>query len=295
MRIFFLSETTTSLFINGTYFGACDRFERSAELKLEDELLLTFAPTDGKLPRHFCLNEQTLFSPPQGLTVYRSGAEIALFAHDFLPADQTLNVLFQTRVAGTLFTLCEQGTLQLNMENETGFHLLKLPALLKESSVRAWQAYFLVESESAFALLSRDGNILLSSEGKILSAEDTLKAEVPFHDCLGHTALCEWQGETLLSCTVESKREPTEATLALALFQSALIGADCTPFLHESLIEKAGALKEFLGDYTSVVLTDEPTRVGLVFPVRERVFEVKYYSVTVTDGKISNLSPEEAS
>ena len=131
------------------------------------------------------------------------------------------------------------------------------------------------------------------SEGKVLSCDNTLKAEVPFHDCMGHTAVCEWSGGELVSCSVRTAYEPTEATFALALFESALIGADCTPFLADNLAEKAAALKEYLGDYRSVVLTAERDKIGLAYERKERVFDVRYFLVEMREGKISNISPSK--
>ncbi len=293
MRIYFLSERTCALTVNGIFFGNVDTFERSANVSLGDGITLTFTPVEEFLPHSVLFTEETLFSPPEWLSIYRSGEEIALFAHSFLRADQSLHVLNQTRVGDTLFTLYVQGKLFLNVENASGFHVLPLPERLRDGTPRAYGNGFLWKSNEGFALLSQEGEILLSSEGKILSAQDTIKAEVPFHDSLGHVATCEWKGSELVSCTVRTDREPTEATFALALFESVLIGADATPYLHPSLVEKAFSLKEFLGAFTSVVLTDRPDRIGLVYPVRERVYDVRYYVVTVSEGKICNIHPEE--
>ena len=68
---------------------------------------------------------------------------------------------------------------------------------------------------------------------------------------------------------------------------------DPSPYLHEKIRGKADSLKEFLGDYRSVVLTDRPERVGLVYERKTRVYDVRYFIVTVEDGKISNIAPEE--
>ena len=110
---------------------------------------------------------------------------------------------------------------------------------------------------------------------------------------MGRTAICEWQGNRLINCSVRSRREATPSTYALALFESVLIGADCAPFLHPSLAEKAGALRDFLGKFHSVVLTEKQDTVGLVFLRKERIYDVRYYTVTLTDGLISNISPVE--
>ena len=94
-----------------------------------------------------------------------------------------------------------------------------------------------------------------------------------------------------MNCSIRAAGEPTPATFALALFESALIGADARPFLSDALAEKTSSLKEYLGDFRSVVLTGSPEKVGLVYRRKERVFDVRYYEVELTGGKISNLRP----
>ncbi len=292
MRIYFLSEIPAALFVGGAYLGRVDGFERSAQIDCSEPIFLEFLPSGDYSPLRFFLSEETLFAPPEGVSMYRSGEEIALFAHSYTRVEQSLHVLWQDKINGTLLTLCRQGKLQLNVENDTGFYLLYLPDGLQKSKPTAWADGFLLESETHFAYVTRTGELPFCSEGKILSRGGTLKAEVPFHDCLAHVAVYEWEEKNLLSCSVRTPNQPTEATYALALFQSVLIGADATPYLDDTLKQKASSLKEFLGAFTSVVLTDEPTRIGLIYPVRERVFEVRYFRVQITDGKISNVTPE---
>lgn len=291
MRVYFLAEKPSALFLNGAYLGMIDGFERSVELQPSDGIFCEIAPNGGYSPVRFTINEDFLLSPPAGIRLYFSDGDAAVYAHSFFRDDPALKVLWQERIGNSLLTLCLQGKLQLNLENETGFHIISLPDVLEKSAAKACGDGYLLESAEAFALIAKDGEILVLSEGKTLSAEETLRAEVPFRDSMGHSAVCEWKGKELVSCAIRSEREPTEATYALALFESALIGADCTAFLSPELCEKAESLREFLGNYVSVVLTPERDRVGLVYERKERVFDVRYFRVELTDGKISNIKP----
>ncbi|MCM1225065.1 MAG: hypothetical protein NC548_62500 [Lachnospiraceae bacterium] len=271
--------------------GIVDGFERSITLDPEDGIFCEIAPSGGYLPVRFRFDGDFLLNPPPNVRLYFTENAVCVYCFGFLYENQTLSVLFQKRIDGTLFTLCRQGTLQLNMENETGFHLLPISGAFENCTVKPYGSNYLLEGDGGFLLLSRNGKTLVKSEGKILEAGETLRAEVPFHDSMGHTAVCEWQGDTLVSSSIRTACEPSEATFALALFESALIGADCKPFLAESLIEKADALQEFLGDYRSVVLTGEKDKIGLVYERKERIFDVRYFRVSVTDGKVSNIRP----
>ncbi len=292
MRVCFLAEMPSILSINGAHLGQVDGFERSAELTPSDDLFCELSPFGDYLPVRFRFDENFLLSPPPQIRLYFTENAVAVYACGFLHADGAMRVLWQKRLDGALLTLFMQGKLQLSLETETGFHLIGLPDCLADSTAASRDDGFLLSSEGAFALISREGEILVLSEGKVLSSEQTLKAEIPFRDCLGHTALCEWKAGKLVSCAIRSAFPPTAATYALALCESALIGADCTSFLSPALEGKAGSLKEYLGDFCSVVMTDEPDRVGLVYERKERIFDVRYFRVEFTDGKISNLRPE---
>lgn len=289
MRIFFLSEKTGGLTVNGIYLGLVDGFERSVELEIEDGLLCTLS-VPGCLPLSFRLDGDFLLNPPPQVAIYRTRRGIAVWMKDFCASDQTLTVLWQKRVNGCLLTLTRQGRLQLNFQSDSRFCVLPLPDRLSECEAYPCGGEILLESPNAFLLLSAEGEILADSEGRVEERGEVLRAEVPFHDAAGHTARMAWERGKLVSCSIRTRREPTEATVALCLFESVLIGADPAPYLDGSLSGKADMLREFLGKFCSVVLTEEPDLTGLVYEVRPRVFEVRYFRVTLTDGKVSNFA-----
>ena len=290
MKVFFLSEIPCALTINGAYLGLVDHFERSVELDPAHSLFCEFAPCGPFLPVRFSLDDGFLVSPPTGVQLYYTENAVAVYVSGFLRTDQSLRVIWQKRFRDALLTLVQQGKLQLFYGGTTA-KIIELPDALADSTPEETKEGYLLRGESAFALISFDGELAVLSEGNVLSCDGSLKAEVPFHDSLGHTALCEWKYGELVACSVRTRSEPTEATFALALFESALIGADCTPFLAENLIDKATALKEYLGDFRSVVLTGERDKVGLVYERKERVFDVRYFHIEITDGKVSNIKP----
>ena len=289
MRVFFLAEKLCALTINGALLGTVDGFERSAEIEPSDGLSCEFAPLCGFLPVRFRFDEHFLLAPPPEITLYYTEHGVAIYCSGFLRADQSPRTVWTELVAGTDLSLEVQGRVRLFMENENGKQYISLPDSFEACTVRESGESFLLETPEAFLLLSRNGETLVRSEGRVIEIGAKLTAEVPFHDSQGHSALCTWEGGKLTSCTVRTAREPTEATFALALFESVLIGADITPFLHENLIEKASVLREFLGDFRSVVLTDAPDRVGLAYERRERIFDIRYFRIELADGKICNI------
>lgn len=291
MRVYFLSEKTGGLFLGGLYLGLVDGFERSVELDPADGIFCEVKPFGGFLPFSFCLDEAFLRDPPPQASLYFTEQGVAVCLSGFLHADQSMHVLSQTRIGGSLLTLVRQGKLQLNLENETGFHMLELDDRLEACTPRPLRGGFLLKGENVFAQISHGGELLLFSEGTLLSEEEPLEAEVPFHDSRGHTARMKWQNGKLLSCSVLTRGEPAEATFALALFESVLLGTDARPFLTDDLAAKAERLKEFLGGFTSVALTEERDKIGLVYPRKPRVFDVRYFRVSLSENKISNIVP----
>lgn len=271
--------------------GTVDAFERACEINPKDGIFCELKAT-GCVPVCFTFDEDFLFSPPPQVKLYFTQGEVAVYICDFLRADQSLKPLASARIYDTHLRLYMQGRLFLELARGSDLKLIPLCDYLEEGKLFAIGNDFLVEAEKGFALVSNDGRIIVQSQGKVLEKEGSLKAEIPFHDSMGHTAMCVWEGETMTACNIQTHLPPTEATFALALFESVLIGADASSFLSDELAPRAGALKAFLGDYCSVVLSNEPRRVGLVYERKERVYDVRYFIVSVQDNKITNIEEE---
>ena len=291
MRVYFLAEKTCTLFLGGVALGTVDGFERTCELDPRDEVFCELKAADC-ISVCFRFDEAFLNNPPPQIRLYYTEGAVAVYACDFLRADQSMRVLSQARCGDARFTLLRQWRLQLEFSRGNGMKLHALPDYLENAAPCSVGREFLLESEKGFAILSHEGEILTMNEGRVIEKTNAVKAEIDFHDCQGHTAACTWEGGAMTACSIRSRTEPTEATFALALFESVLIGADALPFLSDALAQKASVLKEFLGDFVSVVLSDRPDRVGLVYRRKERIFDVRYFTVAVKDGKIENITEE---
>lgn len=292
MQVYFLAERECILTLGGAVVGLVDTFERSVELEPED-LLCTLTPFGGYLPVSFRIDDKFFLSPPPEVTLYFLNGRhaVALYVHGFFRSDQSLRVLWQEYVNGARLTLLRQGKLLLDLETEAGFTLVPLDDALENCRALPQDDGFLLCTDEGFCLLSRTGEVLVRSEGRVLETGERLKAEVPFHDSRGHVALCEWERGELVSCTLRTARSPAPATFALALFESVLLGLDPSPFLSPEL--SADALREYLGNFVSVVLTDEENKVGLVYPRRERIFDVRYFTVETDGRRVANIIPEQ--
>lgn len=287
-----MAEKPCALFLNGAALGTVDKFERVCEIDPKDEIFCE-CKAAGMASVRFVFNEAFLFSPPEQIKLYYTDGAVAVYICDFIRADQSVKILCSRQFGDTRLTLFMQGRLQLSFLRGTALSLLPLPDYLETGEIYRVGREFLVESETGFALFSAEGKQITQSAGRVIVKDGALQAELPFGDSMGHSALCTWENGKMTSCTIRTACEPGEATFALALFESALIGADATPFLSEDLQGKASSLKEFLGNYTSVVLSDAPNRIGLVYPRKDRVFDVRYFRVTIQDGKIANIAEEQ--
>lgn len=293
MQVFFLSEQTAALSVGGMHVGLCDMFERSLRLNPEDRLFVEILPVGGYLPVRFVFDGEFLFSPPPHIQLYFFGESVAVYASDFCRCDQTMRVLRQKRIGNVLCTLYLQGKLQLSLENGSDFHLVELPDGFCDCEIEGCGDDVLLLTPDRFALVGTDGTVKLLTEGTVLEREGALKAKIPFRDSMAHTAVCEWTDGKLTACAIQSGREANERTVALAFFESILIGADPTPFLAEELLPKKDELKEYLGDYRSVVLTRKPDEAGLVYERKPQVFDVRPFHIELKNGRICNLYPVE--
>ena len=291
MRVFFLSDRPCVLSINGLFLGSVDGHERSVELDPEDAV---FCELQCPAYRSVCFrfDEAFLLSPPAHVQLYYTRTGVAVYVSDFLRENSALRPVWQKKLLGTLCTLYVQGSVQLSLENELGFHIVNLPDAFEQCEVSVAGNHLLLETQNAFCLIDRSGTISVHSDGTVTARGHTMSAEVPFHDSLRHTALCTWEDGKLVDCRIRTAAQPSPATYALALFESVLIGADVAPYLAENLLSKADALPEFLGKFCSVVLTERVDEVGLVYTRSERVFDVRYYRVALSaEGKITNILP----
>lgn len=302
MKIYFLSSIPCALTVNGAFFGTTDRFERFAEVSLKDNLFLTFTP-ENALPLSFFLTENIRFSPPEGVDVYLLPSAIALYARDFPPRDATLNVISQKRFDDALVTVFSQGRIQCTVQTQDNFFTAPLPPSFAHCELSRSKDFYLLRSPAQLAVFHKNGNRLLLET--VLDYElngDELTATLPLSDSRNRLALCKWHlsdtAATLETFTLrqthDSAGERNEARIAdeltaFAFFESVLLGAPYTPFLSDSLVENADQIKDFLGNFQAVTLTSLPNVCGLVYQKGERLFEVKYFTLQIENGKIVDV------
>ena len=308
MRIYFLSYKPAILKLNGLYVGGIDSFERHVEMDLSDSVLAEIVPGENLQPVNFFINEKLLQSPPPFLDVYLMPTEALLFVREYGNKELKLEVIEQTRFCGNLITLFFQGGVFLSVEGEK-YDLIPLPARFKsakfEEKMLAGLPVLAIWGGNMLLLISDRGKRIFMNEVESAEFSDVLDVRAAFETCTDAKALCTfgYDGEklNLLSSKTVETRPPEKNILHFAFFESVLTRADCSTYLSDGLKEKAGALKNYLGDFISVTVPTEKfysehgdiRAAGLVYPKAENLFEVKYFAVDIEDGKISNIFPVE--
>lgn len=304
MRFYFLSVKPAILKLNGLYVGGVDLFERHVEIDLQDNVLAEIVPGENLQPVNFFINERLLTNPPSFLDVYLLDGETLLYVREYGNKNIKLSVLGQTRFCGNLVTVFEQGGVYLSVEGEK-YSLTPLPARFvsvkfEEQSINGFPV-LCVWGGNALVIVSQNGERIFSNEVENAQFGGTLNTVTRFETCTCAKALCEYSYDgsklTLVSGKTEEIKPPDKNVLHFAFFESVLTCGNFAEYLDGGLKEKAGLLKEFLGEYVGVTVPTErfyaehgeERAAGLVYPRTNNLFEVKYFAVDLTDGKISNV------
>ena len=302
MKIYFLSSRLCALTVGDAYFGVTDRFERFADLALKDRVFIRFSP-ENALPIGFFLTEDIRYTPPQGCEVYLLPDGVAVYARDFPPSDVSLKTVAQKRFDNVLVTLFFQGELHLSIESPAGFFVATLPPVFAQSELSMHAGFVFLQTADALTIYTQTGECVFRENVLSVTVEaGELRVLLPLSDLFARTAECTYtlteSGCERTAFTLRQQRaQDGEASpekirselLPYAFFESLLIGANYAEMLSDELAAKADDLASFLGDFEAVTQTDDPRVCGLVYKKAERLFEVRYYTATVENGKIVEI------
>ena len=308
MRVHFLSYKPAILKLNGLYVGGIDLFERHIELDLSDSIMAEIVPGENLQPVNFFIDEKLLFNPPPYMDVYLMSGEALIYIREYGNKNLKLEVLFQTRFCGNLITVFSQGGCYLSIEG-AAYSLFPLT----NRFINARSEEVTISNRPVLALWGGNSLILISENGRriftntVESADfgDFLTVKVAFETCTAAKAeiTYTYDGEKLeqVSGKTYETHPAEENILHFAFFESVLVCGNFSEYLDEDLRKKADSLKSYLGEYVGVSVPTEKfyaengaiNAAGLIYPKAANLFEVKYYAVDITHGKISNIYPVE--
>lgn len=306
MRIYFLSCTPAILKLNGTYSGGVDLFERYEEIDLNDNLLAEIVPGENLQPVNFFINSDLLTSPPDFMDLYLAEGEAIIYIRRFASRDTRLNIIYQTRFEGNLITVFSQGEVYLSVE---GIDYSITPVGSRFKTVKAEQKS--IDGYPVLAIWGGDGLIVISHKGAQIFANEvvfaefgtTFKTGVRFSTATAAEAHCEYayDGEklNLISSKTVEKQQITQDILHFAFFESVMTFGNYADYLSPELAPKAYDLKDYLRNFTGVVVPTEKfykahpdeQAAGLVYPEKQNLFIIKYFAVQLVNGKIDNIYP----
>lgn len=301
MKVYFLSAQTCALTVNGAYFGITDSFEKFATVSLKDKLCVCFTPQNA-LPLCFFLTEDILFTPPDGCDVYLCGDAIAIYAHTFPARDNRLKIITQNTCENLVVTVFQQGEVQATFQMVDNVMIAYLPPSFTTCNVTFWGDFCLLQSPKRLHIYTKQGECVFQERASSFRIDnDILHVTLPVSDALGFVAETQWQAQenTLARVQYTLKQirpaalqgDMKTAMLAYAFFESVRIGADLLPMLSEEMQAEQDSLRNYLGDFLSVVLTDKTDVCGLVYQKAERLYQVRYFQITITNEKITDVSP----
>lgn len=305
MRIYFLSARTAGLKLNGAYLGLIDGFEKFVDVKAGETILAEAVPDGGFMPLNFFIDEAFFENPPDFADVYLTGGDAVIYLSRYRPRENKLEVVAQTEFRGGLYTLfLNGGGVYLNIEKAV-CNLHNLPAKFangkfKEATIGNHPALVL-EGDGCIAVFSESGEKVFINPAESWKCGDKLEITVNFFTCAGSKAHCTFGFDgikmTLEKSETREYMPPNREILHFAFFESVLTRGDFTRYLSDGLLPDAARLPEFLGDFTDVTIPysrfyekhGDIKAAGLVYPVKDNLFEVKYFAVEFDGEKISNI------
>lgn len=308
MRVYFLSCTPAALKLNGLYLGTIDGFERRIDLDPAEGILAEIIPDGNLQPLNFFLNARFFEAPPAFADVYRLEGGALVYIREYAAKDVTLSVISQTRFGGNLVTVFAQGNIYLSVEGES-YSLTTLPRAFKgaEAEVKrlAGREVLALSAENRLIVISDKGKIIFSNAAESAEFSNALKICAPFETCTAAKAECVYgyDGEnlTLLSSRTIETRPPEREILHFAFFESVLTRGGFAEYLTEDLKLRAGDLQSYLGAFVGVTVPTESfyaghgdiAAAGLVYPLAQNLYEIKYFAVELDGDRISNVYPVE--
>lgn len=308
MKIYFVSRTPAALKLNGEFAGRLDGFERRADINLKDNVFAEVCPAGG-LPASFFIDENLFSSPPEYMDVYLLGEGEALISlRAFKSADMRLKIIFQTKFEGNLVTVFSQGEVYLSVEGQKYFFCAvgeNFSNVTAEEKTIAGYPVLAIYGGGDLIIISHSGEKIFSNGVTYAEFGDVLNVGLPLKTCAGSVANCRYSYDgarlTLASSEITDRENIAENSIHIAFFESILYSGDYEKYLSGELLPHSGNLKEYLGNFTEVILPSAGfyerrpgiLAAGLCYPVKDNLFNVKYFAVSLSGGKIDNVYPVE--
>lgn len=298
-----------ALKLNGEYVGHVDGVDRFTETNDDDEILAEAFPDGNRRMRHFILSKTALCSPPDFLTVTTDSNAYFVRIENYPPDDDGIKILHTETFNGyciTVFNLCGKSYVSYDGKQTALYELGEsLQKVTVSESFLCGFTVVTIAAKKRLCVLSSLGNLLFCEDVNDYSTGDMLRLTQNYASCVGYYSRKEYSYDgntlTLFKNAVERQYEPTAAIKHFAFFEGLLFSADCEEYLTEELKPQIAAIKNYLGDYSHVVVPTgdfyarhgDVLAVALAYRVKKNFFNLKYYTVDVVGDKIDNIKTAE--
>lgn len=307
MRLYFLSPAPAILKLNGEFAGKTDGFERYADIPADGTVMAEIVPGGNLQAVNFFIGPALFCDPPDFLEVRLADGEAFIYVKRFPPRERAMEVIAQRRFCGNLVTLFADGDIYLACEG-AAYRLTRLGEKFKtaafEERMLAGFPVLEIRGDGVVAIIGQDGELIFMNEAEVFYGQ-TLEARVNFGACTAACAICEYAYDgkklTLIKSRTDEQKKPSENVVHFAFFESVLFYGDYAKYLSPALAPQAGKIREYLGDIAGVIVPTayfyerhaEPLAAGLLYRKKDNLFEIKYFAVSLSDGKIDNIYPVE--
>lgn len=310
MYFYFTADYSSAIKINGIYYGKlCSTIK---PLRIDEGCpLIEICPLLlGESAVNFILDEQFLSSPPDGVLVTDlKGGYLIKFTRRFYGGD--FNVLCQQKYEDCVATLFNENGLKLSIETREDF----FAQTFKLDAINAEIIKFLLDNTPLLAVVIQSQTtktlFVYNLNGKIKNlmckqvdefcTDNKLSTTEIFKDIAKHTVITDWTFDGELKAknsTVKVKdgfnsSDINDKLIPYAFFEAFLIGGEWKEYLAPCILENADKLKDYIGEYIGVM--PPPTfrnqnEVGLIFRTSDNLYTVEYFTLTITDKKITNIN-----
>jgi hypothetical protein len=302
MKVYFVSSVSAVLKLDGEYVGVIDHFLRFVEIERGKKVFVEVVPDNTFQSINFFFREGIVGGEPDFCDVYLLKEDFCLEFNNFQRKDMSFKLIGQRKFCGNLVTLFALGEAYIGVDG-VEYTLQKLDksffeAYFDEVTVAGFPLLKVHGGENV-VLIGESGKIVFSNRCKILSVGDKLSVEIDFESCTNSYARCSFSYDGSEMKLVESRtieREGADETLLpFALFESVLSRGDYKKYLSDDLRGQAKNLPEFLGEFVSVIpplAGSQKNTVGLVYHQSRHLYTVKYFTVEISCGKVTNVVEE---
>lgn len=309
MYYYFCSEYLSAIKLNGIYYGTLTDAIKS--LRIDDcyPLIEVCPLVAGENTVNFILDQSFLSCPVKNVSVTDlKGGYLIKFIKNNLCGE--FKIISQNKFNDCAVTVFNENGVKISVETNDDFFADNFNRSVTDAKI---SRFTINQTNFIAVLLIGEQNVLsvYSISGKIqkvmlkvvddFTADNSLKTTESFNDVAKHTVTTEWGYENgnLMVKDVKfitkdgfSPQTLNENIVPYAFAESFLLNAEWKEYLCGSVLENCAKLKGFLGEFIGVL--PPPTfrnykEVGLLYKLKENLYEVKYFTFTLDGNKICGV------